>query len=170
MRIVLAREGRRGGRPGQGLLSILILSSLVACSVPSPKKQHREDSLREDLRSFHWALVGQEPAGALRYVPSDQRDLWEASFACILKQLRLLEYRVEHMRFGEGANESTVRVRWTVHPLDSLVVEEVLWKEEWSFDRGKQRWSLVPAPDAIQGLPEGCVPEVAESERVESAH
>jgi hypothetical protein len=136
----------------------------MACSVPSPKKQNREDLLRRDVRHFHWALIGQDVPVALRHVSPDERDPWDESFACLFKQLRLLDYRVELVKFGETSSKATVRVRWTGHSLDSLVVQEMLWKEEWSFDQERQRWSLLPAPEAIQGLPQECLPDVPEKE------
>ncbi len=157
-------DGRARKRVGRGLVFLLFLSSMIACSGWSPKKQNREDRLRPDLRSFHWALLGQDVPVALRYVQVDERDAWDESFTCLFKQLRLLDYRVTLVKFGEESSEATVRVRWTGHPLDSLVVKEILWKEEWSFNRKKQRWSLLPAPDALKGLPEDCLPAVPENE------
>lgn len=159
MRILLVPEGSKRGRSGHRLVFLLFLSCLISCSVQSPRKQNREDRLREDLRHFHWALLGQDTPSALRYVPADERDTWDESFSCIFENLRLLEYRVELMKFGEGAMEASVRVRWTAHPLDSLVVKEILWQEEWTFNRKKQRWSLLPSPGDLKGLPEDCLPD-----------
>jgi hypothetical protein len=163
----LAIEGREvenSRRPRWTLYFVLFFSTLIACSIQSPKKQNREDRLRENLRSFHWALIGQDVPNALRFAPPDERDAWDEAFSCIFKRLRLLDYRVELIDFGEENEEATVRVRWTSHPLDSLVVDETLWKEEWSFNRKKQRWSLQPAPGKLKGFPEDCLPEPPESE------
>ncbi len=140
-----------------GLIFVLCLLSLMACSIQSPRKQNREDRLREDLRAFHWALIGQDIPPALRYVPSGERDAWDETFACVFKRVRLLDYRVELIDFGEKSKEATVRVRWTSHFLNSLVTEESLWKEEWSFDPDKERWSLLSAPADLKGLPENCL-------------
>ncbi len=157
-------RGRGRSRACKGILFFLCLSCLCACSLTTPKKQNREQILKRDVRSFHWALISQDAPVALRYVPADDRDPWDDSFACLFEQIRLLDYRVEHVKFGKESIEATVRVRWTGHPLDSLVVKEMRWREEWSFSRTKQRWSLLSAPDAIKGLPEDCLPEVTESE------
>ena len=73
------------------------------------------------------------------------------------------------MKFRNESNEATIRVRWTSHPPDSLVVKEMQWSEEWSFDRTKQRWSLLPGADALKGLPEECLPEITESEAPDEA-
>jgi len=147
------------GRPRWVLYFLLFLSSLVACSLQSPRKQGREDRLRENLRSFHWALIGQDVPNALRFVPTDERDAWDEAFSCVFKRSRLLDYRVELIDFTEENKEATVRVRWTSHPLDSLVVDETLWKEEWSYNGKKQRWSLRPNPGKLNGFPEDCLPD-----------
>jgi hypothetical protein len=132
--------------------------------MPSPRKQNREDRLRENLRSFHWALIGQDVPNALRFVSTDERDAWDEAFYCILKRLRMLDYRVELIDFREENKEATVRVRVTSHRLDSLVADETLWKEEWSFNPVKQRWSLLSDPGKLKGFPEDCMPEPPESE------
>ena len=155
-------RGRR--RATQGLFFLLVLSTLTACTLPNPKEKNREDTLREHLRKFHWAIIGQDVPVALRYVPSDDRDAWDDAFTCLFKQLRLLDYRVTLVKFDDRSNKASVQVRWTVHPPDSLVVTEMRWKEEWSFDPLKQRWSFQPGPDALMGLPEDCVLEVPERE------
>lgn len=157
----LWKEGMRAGR---GLFFLLFLSSMIACGVWTPQEKSREDRLRDDLRSFHWALMGQDVPIAVRYVPADERDAWEDAFTCIFQRLRLLDYRVSLMKFRNESNEATVRVRWTSHPPDSLVAKELQWNEEWSFDRTKQRWSLQPGPDALKGQPEDCLPEIPERE------
>ena len=159
MRIFVPGEASKRGRAGHRLVLLFLLSFLISCSVQSPRKQGREDRLREDLRSFHWALVGQDIPSALRYVPADERDAWDESFSCVFEQLRLLEYRVELMKFRKEAQEASVRVRWTGHALNSLVVREILWQEQWAFSRKKQRWSLLPSPGALKGLPEDCLPD-----------
>ncbi len=163
MGVLPVYNGRGRRRAFQGFLLVLVLSSLISCSLASPKKQNREQHLRRDVRSFHWALISRDAPVALRHVPADDRDPWDESFACLFEQLRLLDYRVELVKFREDSSEATVRVRWTGHRPDSLVVQEMLWKEEWSFDRKKQRWSLMSSPDALKGLPEDCLPEVTES-------
>ena len=151
-------------RAVQGLFFLLFLSTLIACTIPNPKEKNREDTLKRHVRAFHWALKGQDVPIALRYVPSDDREAWDDAFNCLFKQLRLLDYRVSLVKFYEESNKASVRVRWTGHQPDSLVVKEMLWKEEWSFDIKKQRWSLLPGPDALKGLPEDCIPAVPESE------
>ena len=145
--------------PGWALFAVLIISSLIACSMQSPKKQGREDRLRDNLRSFHWALIAGDVPNALRFVPRDERDAWDEAFSCVFEGFRLLDYRVELIDFGEENKEATVRVRWTSHPLDSLVVDETLWKEDWSYNQNKQRWSLVPDPRKLKGFPEECLPD-----------
>ncbi len=157
-----ADTGRR--RFEHGLCLLLSLAFLAACSVSSPRTQSREDLLRSDLRSFHWAVIGQDAPVALRYVPTDERDAWDEAFACLFEHLRLLDYRVERVKFAEKSSEASVRVRWTGHRPDSLVVREMPWQEEWAFDGKKKRWLLLPAPDALKGLPEACVPKVGEPE------
>jgi hypothetical protein len=133
---------------------------MIACGTWTPMKTSREDHLRDDLRSFHWALMGRDAPVAIRYVQADERDAWEDAFSCIFQQLRLLDYRVSLVKFRNDSNEATVRVRWTSHPPDSLVVKEMQWSEEWSFDTMKERWSLLPGPDALKGLPENCSPDI----------
>lgn len=155
---------QRHRRSLPALLLVLCLSFVIACSVQSPKKQSREDRLRDDLRAFHWALIGQDIPSALRYVPSGERDSWDETFACLFKRVRLLDYRVELIDFGEKSKEATVRVRWTGHALNSLVTEETLWKEEWSFDPDKERWSLLSEPADLKGLPGACRPGGPERE------
>ena len=151
-------------RPLWALFFVLFISSLIACTMPSPRKQNREDRLRENLRSFHWALIGQDVANALRFAPPDERDAWDEAFYCIFKRLRLLDYRVELIDFRKENKEATVRVRWTSHPLDSLVVDETLWKEEWSFNPMKQRWTVLPDAGKLKGFPEDCLPDPPEGE------
>jgi hypothetical protein len=73
-------------------------------------------------------------------------------------------YRKLLVKFYDESNEADVNVRWTGHPPDSLVVEEMLWKEKWSFDPKKQRWTILPGPGALKGLPEDCVPDIPERE------
>ena len=158
MRILAAVEGGNRGRSAPRLVLLLLLSLLISCSTWSPKKKSREDRLREDLRSFHWALIAEDAPNALRYVPSDERDTWDESFSCLFRRLRLLDFRVELTKFGEGAKEASVRVRWTGHSPNSLVVEEIVWKEEWTFNSKKDRWSLLPSPGELKGLPEECLP------------
>ena len=126
----------------------------------SPRTKNREALLRDDLRSFHWALIGQDVPSALRYVPADEREPWDEAFVCLFKRLRLLDYRVELVKFAEKSREASVRVRLTGHRLDSLVVREMPWQEEWSFNKKKHRWSLQPIPQALKGLPQGCAPKV----------
>jgi hypothetical protein len=157
---------RRRGRAVRGLffLLLLFLSSMIACGVFTPKKTHREDILKRDVRSFHWAMMGQDVPVALRYVEADDREAWDDAFTRLFEQLRLLDYRVSLVKFAEESSEATVRVRWTAHPPDSLVVKEMRWKEEWVFDLKKQRWSLQPGPDALKGLPEDCLPALPENE------
>ncbi len=167
MGVLPVHEGRGRRRALDGLLFLLCLLFLFACSLPSSKKQSREEILRRDVRSFHWALIRQDAPVALRFVPGDDRDPWDESFACLFRQLRLLEYRVEHVRFGEDSNEASVRVRWTVHPPDSLVVKEVSWREEWAFQSKKRRWSITSSRDAIKGLPTDCLPKVTGGEDAE---
>ena len=164
MRRMSVFEGRGGRGSRQALWFLLLLSSLVACSVWSPMEQHREDRLRRDLRGFHWALIGQDTPVALRYVPADERDPWDDSFACLFKRFRFMDYRVELVKMGEESSEASVRVRWSVHAKDSLVVEKFMWKEEWSFNVKKQRWSLSQTPGALKGLPEDCLPEIPDKE------
>jgi hypothetical protein len=137
--------------------------------VQSPRKQNREDRLRENLRSFHWALIGKDVPNALRFVQADERDAWDEAFSCIFEKRRWLDYRVELMDFGEENKDAEVRVRWTSHPLDSLVVDESLWKEAWTFNRNMQRWYLDPGPGSIKGLPEDCVPDLPEGEETEES-
>ena len=57
-------------------------SHLIACTMLSPKEKNREDTLREQVRSFHWAMIGQDVPIALRYVPSDDREAWDEAFTC----------------------------------------------------------------------------------------
>jgi hypothetical protein len=140
---------------------------MISCSTYSPGKKNREEVLRRDVRSFHWAVISRDAPVALRHVPAEDRDPWDDSFACLFQRLRLVDYKVEHVKYGEDSSEATVRVRWTGHALDSLVVEEMLWKEQWSFNRKKQRWSLVSDPDAIRGLPEDCLPKGIETKALE---
>lgn len=152
-------------RLGRRLVFVLLLSCMLACgTVQSPRKQNREDRLRENLRSFHWALIAKDVPNALRFVPADERDAWEEAFSCIFEKRRWLDYRVELMDFGEENREAQVRVRWTSHPLDSLAVTESLWKESWTFNRNKQRWSLEAGPSSLEGLPEDCMPDLPERE------
>jgi hypothetical protein len=141
----------------RGLFLVLCLSTLMACTMTSPRKQNREDRLRDDLRAFHWALIGQEISLALRFVPSGERDAWDETLVCAFKRVRLLDYLVELIDFRDENKEATVRVRWTGHRLNSLATEETLWKEEWSFDPLKQRWSLLSAPGDLKGLSEACL-------------
>jgi hypothetical protein len=149
-------KGRR--RAAQGLFVLLVLSTLIACTMQSPKKTNREDTLRQHVRLFHWAIIGQDVLIALRYVPSDDREAWEDTFTCLFERLRLLDYRVSLVKFDDDSNKASVRVRWTGHPPDSLVVKEMVWEEEWSFDPKKQRWLLLPSPGELKGLPESCLP------------
>ena len=149
----------------QGLFFLLALSTLIACTIPSPKEKNREDTLKRHVRAFHWAMIGQDVPLALRYVPSDDREAWDDAFTCLFEQLRLLDYRVTLVKFEDESNKASVRVRWTVHPPDSLVVKEMRWKEEWSFNIAKQRWSFQPGPDALLGLPEDCAPEIPEPQK-----
>jgi hypothetical protein len=151
-------------RAGHGLFFLLFLSTLIACTIPNPKEKNREDTLKRHVRAFHWALIGQDVPIALRYVPADDREAWDDAFNCLFEHLRLLDYRVSLVKFYEESNKASVRVRWTAHRPDSLVVKDLRWKEEWSFDLKKQRWSLLPGPDALKGLPEDCLPAVPESE------
>jgi hypothetical protein len=109
-------------------------------------------------------MIGQDVPIALRYVPSDDREAWDEAFTCLFKQLRLLDYRVSLVKFEDESNKASVRVRWTGNPPDSLVVKEMIWKEEWLFDPVRQRWALLPGPDALKGLPEDCLPEIPEPE------
>jgi hypothetical protein len=162
--VLFVHLGQAMRRAGHGLFLLLFLPTLIACNLPSARKNSREDIMRRDVRSFHWALIAQDVPVALRHVQSDERDSWEDAFTCLFKQLRLLDYRVELVKFAEKSNEATVRVRWEGHALDSLVVKKMLWNEEWSFDSDKQRWSLLPGPDALKGLPEDCLPELPEKE------
>ena len=155
-------RGRR--RAVQGLFFLLVLSTLVACTIPHPKEKNREDTLKRHVRAFHWAMIAQDVPLALRYVPSDDREAWDAAITCLFKELRLLDYRVSLVKFYEESNKASVKVRWTGHPPDSLVVKEMIWKEEWSFNMANQRWSIQPGPDALKGLPEDCVPEILEPE------
>ena len=159
--------GKARRRAGQGLFFLLFLATLIGCSVFAPKKTNREDILKRNVRSFHWALIGQDVPLALQSVQTDERDAWEDTFTCLFEQLRLLEFRVSLVKFAEESNKATVRVRWEGHLLDSLVVKKMLWNEEWLFDQKKQRWSLQPGPDALKGLPEGCIQEVPEGESPE---
>ena len=78
------RRGRR--RAAQGLFFLLVLSTLTACTIPHPKEKNREDTLREHVRSFHWAMIGQDVPVALQYVPSDDREAWEDAFTCLFKK------------------------------------------------------------------------------------
>jgi len=159
---------RRGRwRAVQGLFFLLILSALGACTIPHPKEKNREDTLKRHVRAFHWAMIAQDVPVALRHVPSDDREAWDDAFTCLFKQIRLLDYRVSLVKFYEESNKASVRVRWTGHPPDSLVVKEMIWKEEWSFNIANQRWSIQPGPDALKGLPEDCVPAVSEPEAPE---
>ncbi|MGW8321577.1 MAG: hypothetical protein ACWGSD_08510 [Thermodesulfobacteriota bacterium] len=160
MGVLFVHLGQARRRAGHGLFFLLCLSALIGCNLPSAREKSREDIMRRDVRSFHWALIGQDVPLALRHVPSDERDAWEDAFTCLFKQLRLLDYRVELVKFAEKSNEATVRVRWEGNELDSLVVKKMLWNEQWSFDSDKQRWSLLPGPDALKGLPEDCSPEI----------
>ena len=164
MKVLSFASGTGRGRAGYGICLLLILFSLVACSFSSPRTQNREDLLRRDLRSFHWALIGQDVPTALRYVPAEERDRWDPVFACLFKRLRLLDYRVELVKFAEKSNEASVRVRWSGHRPDSLVVREMPWQEEWSFDKQKKRWLLFPVPDALKGPQGACIPKVPETE------
>jgi len=156
--------GKARGRTGRGLFFLLFLSTLIGCSVFSPKKTNREDILKRNVRGFHWALISQDVPVALQSVQSDERDAWEDAFTCLFEQLRLLDFRVSLVKFADELNKATVQVRWEDHALNSLVVKKMLWKEEWSFDFDKQRWSLVPGPDALKGLPEDCLPDIPEKE------
>jgi hypothetical protein len=158
VRVLPVNPGTGIWRIGHGLCVSVLLFSLVACGALSPKKQSREEMLRDNLRGFHWALISQDAPGVLRYVPSDERDRWDEVFACLFRQLRLLDYRIELVKFAEESREASVRVRWTGHPFDSLVVREMPWKEKWAFDRKKQRWLLsAGVPEALQGLPKPCI-------------
>lgn len=163
MRIISMLEGRGTGRARHGFC-FLVVCTLMACSVWSPIEKHREDSLRRDLRGFHWAMIGQDVPVALRYVPAEERDSWDDSFTCLFERFRLMDYRVELVKLGEDESEATVRVRWSGHAKDSLVVCKIMWKEAWSFEAKKQRWSLSPGPDALKGLPEECLPEISQKE------
>jgi hypothetical protein len=155
----------RGGRRAvYGLFFFLVMSTLIACTLPSPKEKNREDTLKRHVRAFHWAMIGQDAPIALRYVPSDDREAWDDAFACLFEQLRLLDYRVSLVKFDEDSKKASVRVRWTAHPPDSLVIKEMRWKEEWSFNIKKQRWSFQSGPDALTGLPEECLPAISERE------
>ena len=156
--------GKARRRAGHVLFFLLVVSTLNSCTMPSPKEKNREDTLKEHVRAFHWAVIGRDVPLALRYVPSDDREAWDEAFACLFGQLRLLDYRVSLVKFSEESNKASVTVRWTGHPQDSLVVKEMLWKEEWSFNIANQRWSFQPGPDALKGLPEDCVPAVSERE------
>ena len=71
--------------------------------------------------------------------------------------------------FGEKNRDATVRVRWTSHPLGSLVVKETSWKEEWEFNRNMQRWYLLPGPGSLEGLPEDCLPDLGEQDGSEES-
>jgi hypothetical protein len=149
---------------------VLPLSCLLACGLlQTPREQNREDRLRENLRSFHWALIAQDVPNALRFVPADERDAWDKAFSCIFEKRRWLDYRVELTDFGEQNRDATVRVRWTSHSLDSLVVKETVWKEEWEFNRNMQRWYLLPGPGSLQGLPEDCLPDLPEQDGSEDS-
>lgn len=154
------RRGRR--RAAQGLFFLLVLSTLIACTIPNPKEKNREETLREHVRSFHWAMIGEDVPVALRYVQSDDREAWEDAFSCLFEKIRLLDYRVSLVKFDDNSNKATVQVRWTGNPPDSLVVKEIRWKEKWSFDPMKQRWAFQPGPDALKGMPEDCIPDVPE--------
>lgn len=114
--------------------------------------------LRNDLRGFHWALVGQDTHVALRYVRSEERDSWDTFLSCLLKEFRLVDFRLERITFREDSEEAAVRVLWTGHLMHSLVVRDIVWREEWVFDSGKQKWFLQPTGEAIDGLPEKCRP------------
>jgi hypothetical protein len=114
-------------------------------------------------------MIGQDVLDALRYVPSDEREAWEGAFTCLFERLRLLDYRVSFVKFDDDSKKASVRVRWTGHPPDSLVVKEMLWEEEWTFDPKKQRWSLLPGPGSLEGLPEDCLPELPEQDGSEES-
>jgi hypothetical protein len=160
-------EGKGRRRAWHGVFFLLLFLSLTACSLGSPKSRNREELLRRDVRSFHWALLRQDAPVALRYVPAHERDPWDTSFTCLFQRFRLLDYRVEFVKFREKSSQASGRVRWTAHPPDSLVVREMLWKEQWTFDTERQRWSLVSSPEAIEGLPAECLPSLPE--KAESA-
>lgn len=151
-------------RAAQGLFFLLVLSTLISCAIPHAKEKNREDALREHVRRFHWAMIGQDVPVALQYVPSDDREAWEDAFTCLFKQIRLLDYRVSLVEFDDRSKTASVQVRWTGNPPDSLVAKETGWKEEWSFDPMKERWTFRSGPEALKGLPEDCVPEVPDRE------
>ncbi len=165
MRRMSLFEGREGSRIARELLILLFFSSLMSCSVWSPMERHREDRLRMDLRSFHWALIGQDVPVALQYVPTHARNAWDDSFTCLFEGFRFTDYRVELVKLGSELSEATVRVRCSLHPKDSLVVKEWMWTELWSFNATKQRWSLSDVPDALKGLPAACIPDLPEKEK-----
>jgi hypothetical protein len=146
------------------LLSLVFLLA-AACSFWSPKEEQREDLLRRDLRSFHWALVGQDTYKALAYVPADRKKDWDKFLTCLLGELRLVDFVAETVAFKRDSNEATVRVRWAGHAMNSLVVREFLWREKWVFEPDRQRWFLQPAGGPIEGLPKNCrIPSLEQSE------
>lgn len=125
--------------------------------------------MKSDLRNFHWTLVGQDIYKALEYVPADQREAWDRFLTCLLGELRLVDFVAETITFRNDSVEASVRVRWMGHPMNSLVVRELLWRERWVFDPDKQQWFFMPTGDRIEGLPERCHPPQVEKQEADTA-
>jgi len=118
-------------------LALLVMGA--GCSELS-RYGNRRDSLQEEVKRFHLALLMNDTASLLRQVPSDDRPEWAEALPCLFGKYRLVDYSIQEIKTGPKVRDARVVVWVTRHPVDSLVTQEAVWVEQWLY-RDK-RWFL----------------------------
>lgn len=154
------RTGRvRVGSRCSLLAFLLLLGAGVACTLPACSSgslyANRRDALQEDLSRFHLALLMQDTPALLRHMSEDVRPEWTDALACLFGRFRLVDYRIQDIKTGPGAEDARVVVWARLHPVDSLATLEMIWTQEWVY--AAKRWSLDTASEATRKFLGDCL-------------
>lgn len=143
----------------RGRLAALFLAALFFAGTGCSSFSHhanRRDSLQEDLKRFHMALMMKDTPLLLRQIPKEDRPDWAEAFPCFFEKFRVVDYTVQEIKTGPKVEDARVVVWVSRHAVDSLSTREMVWVEEWVYE--EKRWFLDTASEKTREYLGDCLP------------
>jgi hypothetical protein len=154
------RQTRARVREIRWLFAVLLLAFALLCTVPActnfSRYSSRKDFLQQDLKRFHMALFTPDIPILLRMLPLEERAEWADPLVCYFGRYRVVDYKVQQIKTGPKVEDARVLVWVTVHPVDSMTIQEKVWDQEWEY-RDK-RWFLDSESETTRKFFGDCLP------------
>ncbi len=148
------KKGKRKNRFPAVIVLTICFWFPTACSDLSTSLT-RKQVLQEALQFFHMTLISQNRPDLVRFIPAEEKQSWDSSFACLFQKIRLIDYHVEKIDVLNDSKEAKIIVKIVSHPLNALVTKEILLEENWSYI--DQHWYFVSSIKDFKILPEECL-------------